>query len=85
MELLIKICDILACVTTVSGLLLVTRHYKWWILYTSSNLFYLVVTLHSKLPGLTLLGVILFFVGIKNYFTEKKKFERSNQNGILNS
>lgn len=73
---IISICDIIACVTTVAGLLLVTRHYSWWILYTSSNIFYIVVTIHAKLPGLTLLGIILFFVGIKNYITERNKVKR---------
>ena len=74
MNILITVCDILACITTVVGLLLVTKHYKWWILYTSSNIFYVVVTIHAKLPGLTLLGLILFFVGIKNYMVEKRKY-----------
>jgi len=74
MNLLITICDIVACITTITGLLLVTRHYKWWILYTVSNIFYIIVTIHSRLIGLTILGIVLFFVGMKNYIVERRKY-----------
>lgn len=73
MELLITICDILACITTVVGLYLTSRSYKWWILYTSSNIFFVVVTIYKHLPALTIMGIVLFGVGIKNYIVERKK------------
>ena len=38
-----------------------------------SNLFYSVVTINAHLVGLTTLGIILFFVGWKNYVEGKRK------------
>ena len=74
MELLIRVCDILACITIITSLSLVTKHYKWWLLYMLSNLFYSVVTIHAHLVGLTTLGIVLFFVGWKNYIEGKRKY-----------
>jgi len=73
MELLIKVCDILACITIITSLSLVTKSYKWWLLYMFSNIFYTTVTVHAKLWGLTTLGIVLFFIGLKNYIEGKKK------------
>jgi len=68
-----NICDFLAMATTVLGLLLAPRYYKWWIVYISSNIFFVIVTIHMHLPWMTLLGIILFFVGIKNYYDARNE------------
>jgi len=67
------VCDFLAMATTVLGLLLAPKYHKWWIVYISSNVFFVIVTVHTHLPWMTVLGVILFFVGIKNYIDAKRK------------
>lgn len=72
-EILIRICDVLACITIIASLSLVTKHYRWWLLYMLSNIFYSVVTIHAQLWGLTTLGIVLIFVGLKNYIEGSRK------------
>ncbi len=73
MNILIRICDVLACITIITSLSLVTKHYRWWLLYMLSNIFYSVVTINAHLWGLTTLGIILIFVGGKNFIEGKRR------------
>lgn len=66
------ICDFLAALTTVIGLVMIPKNYRWWILYTLSNVFYVVITIKAKMTCLTILGFVLFIIGIKNYLDARK-------------
>jgi len=71
--MLMRIVDILAAILTVISLNLVSKHYKWWLLYIVSTIFYLIVVIYNKIPGLTILGIFLFITGIKNYMLGGRK------------
>jgi len=72
MNTLIKIFDILASILTVLSLYLISKSYKWWILYCFSSILFTIVCFYNKIYGLTLMGVCLFFTGINNYRIGKK-------------
>ena len=72
-NILIHICDILACVGTVVTLNLVEKHYKVWLWYSFFGIMYITVTAYNKIPGLTIMGIILLFTGIRNYYIGRKK------------
>jgi hypothetical protein len=71
-NLFFNICDFLAATTTVVGLVMIPKNYRWWIVYTISNIFYVVVTIKAKMTCLTILGFVLFFIGVKNYLDARK-------------
>jgi len=69
---IMKILDYLASIITIVSLYLVTK-YSWaWLLYCIGSIFYTLVMIHSKLWGLTGMGIVLFFIGIKNFLKSKR-------------
>lgn len=78
-EYLYKVFDILACIGVVVSLNLVTRFYKAWLLYIISCVFQVIVCVHiiacghDEVRGLTIMGIVLMFTGIRNYWKERKK------------
>lgn len=69
------ILDILASSMTIVSLFL-TSKYNWaWLLYCLACIFYIATVGIAGLVGLTIMGIILFFVGLKNYVVGRKKIE----------
>ena len=66
--MLIKIFDITSAVMTVVFLNLVSKTYKAWIGYTVGSIFFTIVCFNKNLPGLGIMGIILFLTGIKNFW-----------------
>lgn len=67
MNSLIRVLDVLAAVLIVVSLNLVTRSYKFWILYAIASILFVVVCVYNWIPGLALMGVFLSFTGVRNY------------------
>lgn len=72
MDNLIKFLDVVGAFLTVLSLYLIPRSYKYWILYTFACIPFTIVCLSRNLPGLTVMGVILFVIGVKNYLIGRK-------------
>ncbi len=70
--MIIKLLDIISSILTVTSLFLVTKSYKWWLVYSVASVCFTAVMIHSKLWGLTVMGVLLFIVGINNYLKGRK-------------
>ena len=87
MNLVILICDILASLITLISLNLVLKSYKWWLLYISGTVFFVVVCIAKHIPGLTIMGICLGFTGIRNYRIGCKKAqitkEGRDDNGLV--
>ena len=69
---IIKLFDILSCIITIITLNLVNKTYKAWLYYSIGCVFFITVCINKALPGLTIMGIVLFFTGLKNYITNKK-------------
>ena len=67
------VCDYLAAIITIISLQLVVKHYKCWLLYALGSIVYTIVCINAHLVGLSILGVLLFFSGILNYFKGRKE------------
>lgn len=76
---IIKVLDILASIGTVVSIFLVIKSYKWWILYTFASLCFIAVCIYNRIPGLTIMGICLFLIGIKNYITGYLKDKKEKQ------
>jgi len=72
-ECLIKIFDVLVCISVVVSLNLITRFYRAWLLYIIGSALQVVVCLYKGMFGMTIMGVILGLTGVKNYLVERKK------------
>jgi nicotinamide riboside transporter PnuC len=70
---IIKILDILTLILTVVSLYLVSKSYKYWLLYCLSTIFFIIVCSSNKIFGLTIMGVLLFITGLNNYRIGKNK------------
>ena len=81
MNITIQVLDVVAAISIILCLNMVTRNYKWWLFYSATNLIFSVVTIYKGLPALTIMGFVLCVTGIINYRREKKKEER-NENPI---
>ena len=66
---LIRIFDIIASVTTVITLNLVSKTYKAWLFYCIGCIFFTIVCFSKSLFGLTIMGIILFITGLRNYYS----------------
>lgn len=71
--MLIKILDILASTLTVLSLAMVSKSYKWWIVYCIASILFTIVVFANQIWGLTLMGVCLFIAGANNYRIGKAK------------
>jgi len=71
--MLIKILDFLASICILLGLWRVVRNRKWWLMYTLGSFLFVIVTINKGLVGMTIMGFITFFLGIKNYIVTGKK------------
>ena len=78
---IIKMLDILSATMTVICLNLTVRTYKAWAWYSLSCIFFTIVTYNRNLPGLTIMGIILFVTGVKNYITGRKKNVQEKKKG----
>jgi len=78
--MIIKILDILSAILIVTSLFLVEKYYQAWIMYTISCVTCAIVYAHKSLPGMTIMGLILFFIGLKNYFIGRKRYNEKKDN-----
>jgi len=69
---IIKIFDIISGVGTVICLNLVAKYPKVWLIYSGITTMFIIVCYSRHLPGLTLMGIILFFTGLKNYWINRR-------------
>jgi len=69
---LIRVFDILSSVLIVLSLYLVTKTYKAWLIYTLSCVPFTIVCIYNRNPGLTIMGIVLLSVGIRNYILGKR-------------
>jgi len=67
MEILIRIFDILASIGIIVSLNLVTKFNRAWLLYVIACVLQIAVCGYNRIPGMTIMGIILFFTGIRNY------------------
>ena len=70
---IINVLDVVASVGTVVSLYLVGKYRKAWILYSASSVAFTIVCIDKHLVGLTIMGCILFVLGIRNYWLGGKK------------
>lgn len=73
MDLLIKIFEIVSAILIVVSLSLVTRWYKVWILYAFASFLFVINCAYNGKLFYAGMGVVLLFMGLKNYWVEKKK------------
>jgi len=65
--------DIITAIIIITSLFMVEKHYKWWLLYAGNSILFSIVTACKGLPGLTIMGLILCIIGIRNYILAKRK------------
>lgn len=78
MNVVIQILDVAAAILIIICLNMVTKNYKWWLLYSATNVIFSIVTICKWLPALTIMGFVLCVTGIMNYRREKRKKENEN-------
>lgn len=78
MNIAIQVLDVVAAISIIIGLNMVTRNYKWWLFYSATNLIFSAVTICKGLPGLTVMAFVLCITGIINYRREKRKERNEN-------
>lgn len=71
MKMLFAILDIVSAVCVIVTLNLVQRYNKAWLGYAIGGFLFTLVMAYSRLPGMTLMGVVLSITGIKNYLKGK--------------
>ena len=76
---LLKVCDILASTITVVSLFMVSKSYKWWLVYAVGSILFIIVTASNHIFGLTCMGTVLFFVGVNNYIKGRNEYKRNNR------
>ena len=64
---LFVILDIVSAITVIVTLNLVQRYNKMWLGYAIGAFLFTLVMAYSKLPGMTIMGLVLTGTGIKNY------------------
>jgi len=74
MNSLIRVLDVVLCILVIVSLNLVSRSYKIWLLYSASSLLQVFVCAYKQMPGMAVMGAVLFLTGIKNYLQGRKKF-----------
>jgi hypothetical protein len=72
MGMLFVMLDIVSAIGVVVTLNLVQKYNKAWLGYGMAAFLFTLVMLHSSLPGMTLMGVVLTVTGIKNYLRGRK-------------
>ena len=72
MKTLFAVLDIISALCVVVTLNLVQRYNKAWLGYAIGAFLFTLVMAYSKLPGMTLMGVVLTITGIKNYLKGRK-------------
>ena len=70
---IISIFDILASSLTVISLYLIPKSYKYWLLYMIGCICFIVTCASNRIPGLTIMGILLFIISIKNYLIGKRR------------
>jgi len=78
MDNVVQVLDVAAAILIIISLNMVTRNYKWWLLYSAADVIFSMVTISKRLPGLTVMGLVLCVTGIINYRREKRKKENEN-------
>ena len=76
MNHLILFLDFFTCVGVIVSLNLISKFYKAWILYMIACITQLIVCGYKGVPGLAMMAVLLFFTGIRNYRSDKKKAQK---------
>lgn len=72
----ISICDILGATLTIVSLFLTSKSYKAWALYSFACIPFTIVGISKQLPGYTVMGILLFIIGIKNFIMGRKHEKR---------
>ena len=72
MKTLFAVLDIVSAICVVVTLNLVQRYNKAWLGYAIGAFLFTLVMAYSKLPGMTLMGIVLTVTGIKNYLKGRK-------------
>ena len=67
LEKLFAILDVVSAICVVVTLNLVQRYNRAWLGYAIGAFLFTLVMAYSRLPGMTLMGVVLTVTGIKNY------------------
>lgn len=67
METLFIILDIVSAICVIVTLNLVQKWNKMWLGYAIGAFLFTLVMAHSRLPGMTLMGIVLTITGIRNY------------------
>jgi hypothetical protein len=70
---IVRLLDILSAIGTVVCLNMTIKTYKAWGWYLIPTAMFVVVCWNRSLPGLTVMGIVLFFTGLKNYLIGRKK------------
>jgi membrane protease YdiL (CAAX protease family) len=72
MKELFMVLDIVSAIGIVITLNLVQKYNKAWFWYAIAAFLFTLVMGYSRLPGVTIMGLILTCTGIKNYLKGKK-------------
>lgn len=73
MKELFAILDIVSAIGVIVTLNLVQKYNKAWFGYAIAAFLFTLVVGYSRLPGMTIMGLVLTGTGIKNYLKGKKK------------
>jgi len=68
MNTLFAVLDIVSAICVIVTLNLVQKYNKAWLGYAIGAFLFTLVMAYSKLPGMTLMGIVLVITGVKNYF-----------------
>lgn len=71
METLFTILDIVSAICVIVTLNLVQRYNRAWLGYAIGAFLFTLVMMYSRLPGMSLMGIVLIITGIKNYLKGK--------------
>lgn len=72
-DYLIGVLDVVASIGTIVCISLVAKYYKVWLLYSSITILFIVVQVYNRIPGASAMAAALFFIGLRNYWIERKK------------
>ena len=70
--MLIRVLEFLSALFIMVSITMVIKSYKWWLLYSISSMFYIIVMFYSKLNWYALMGLYLLVTGIRNYILGRK-------------
>ena len=76
MNTLVQVLEFASAASLILALYMVEKNYKWWLFYTASSILFTVVNVYKGLLWYAIMGVILGFNGIRNYFIGKRKAKK---------